>query len=65
MHVAYVTIDAVIDLRWTRKRYPDKPDDFFIKPEEIADEVFHVANQSKGRGVLMWRYDHMPKIGRV
>ena len=48
VHVAYVTIDAVIDLRWTRKRNPDKPDDYFIKPEEIAGEVFHIAHQPKG-----------------
>ncbi len=48
IHVAYVTIDAVIDLRWTRKRQPDKPDDYFIKPEEIAGEVYHIAHQPKG-----------------
>ena len=48
VHVAYVTIDAVIDLRWTRKRQPDKPDDFFIKPEEIAGEVYHIAHQPRG-----------------
>lgn len=48
VHVAYVTIDAVIDLRWTRKRYAGKPDDFFIKPEEIAGEIYHIAHQPKG-----------------
>ena len=48
VHVAYVTIDAVIDLRWTRKRSPEKPDDYFIKPEEIAGEVYHIAHQPKG-----------------
>ena len=48
VHVAYVTIDAVIDLRWTRARSPDKPDDYFIKPEEIAAEIFHIAQQPKG-----------------
>lgn len=53
VHVAYVTIDAVIDLRWTRKRYSDKPDHFFIKPDEIADEIFHVAHQPKGA----WSFD--------
>ena len=53
IHVAYVTIDAVIDLRWTRKRSPEKPDDFFIKPDEIADEVFHLAHQPKGA----WSFD--------
>jgi NAD(P)-dependent dehydrogenase (short-subunit alcohol dehydrogenase family) len=47
VHVAYVLIDAVIDLEWTRKRYPDAPDDFFIKPGTIADEVWHVAHQER------------------
>ena len=30
VHVAYITIDAAIDLEWTRKAWPDKPDEFFI-----------------------------------
>jgi short-subunit dehydrogenase len=47
VHVAYVTIDAVIDLEWTRKRYPDKPDDFFIKPQAIADEIWRVVHQHR------------------
>ena len=48
IHVAYIVIDAVIDLRWTRKRNPEKPDDYFIKPEEIAGEVYHIAHQPRG-----------------
>src|SRR5271170_2710797 len=47
VHVAYVLIDAVIDLEWTRKRFADAPDDFFIKPAAIADEVWHVAHQDR------------------
>jgi NAD(P)-dependent dehydrogenase (short-subunit alcohol dehydrogenase family) len=47
VHVAYVLIDAVIDLEWTRKRFPDAPDEFFIKPAAIADEVWHVAHQDR------------------
>jgi short-subunit dehydrogenase len=47
VHAAYVMIDAVIDLEWTRKRWPDAPDDFFIKPAAIADEVWHVAHQDR------------------
>lgn len=47
VHVAYVVIDAVIDLAWTRKRYPDAPDGFFIKPAAIADEVWHVIHQDR------------------
>ena len=32
VHVGYVAIDAVIDLAWTRRRSPDRPDDFYCKP---------------------------------
>jgi NAD(P)-dependent dehydrogenase (short-subunit alcohol dehydrogenase family) len=47
VHVAYVLIDAVIDLEWTRKRFAGAPDDFFIKPAAIADEIWHVAHQDR------------------
>ena len=47
IHVAYVLIDAVIDLEWTRKRWPEAPDDFFIKPAAIADEIWHVVHQDR------------------
>jgi len=47
VHVAYVLIDAVIDLEWTRKRWPDAPDAFFIKPVAIAEEIWHVAHQDR------------------
>ena len=54
IHVAYITIDAAIDLEWTRKAWPEKPDDFFIKPDDIADEVWHIVHQSKSA----WTFDH-------
>ena len=48
IHVAYVNIDAVIDVPWTRDRFfPDKPDEFFISPRSIAAEVYHVAHQPR------------------
>jgi len=47
VHVAYVLIDAVIDLEWTRKRFANAPDDFFITPAAIADEIWHVAHQPR------------------
>ncbi len=47
VHVAYIVIDAVIDLEWTRKRYAEVPDSFFIKPAAIADEIWHVIHQDK------------------
>lgn len=45
IHVAYLVIDAVIDLEWTRRRMPDQPDDFFIRPDAIAENVWHVTHQ--------------------
>jgi short-subunit dehydrogenase len=47
IHVAYLVIDAVIDVPWTRERFKDQPDDFFIKPTAIADELWHVAHQDR------------------
>jgi NAD(P)-dependent dehydrogenase (short-subunit alcohol dehydrogenase family) len=47
VHVAYVVIDAVIDLEWTRKMFNDKPDEYFIKPSAIADTTWHVAHQDR------------------
>jgi NAD(P)-dependent dehydrogenase (short-subunit alcohol dehydrogenase family) len=47
VHVAYVVIDAVIDVPWARERFKDKPDHFFIAPAAIADEVWHVTNQPR------------------
>lgn len=47
VHVAYLIIDAVIDVPWARQRLPEKPDNFFISPRSIAAEVFHLAHQPK------------------
>ena len=48
VHVAYVVIDAVIDLEWTRAM-ASKPagDPFFIQPSAIADEIWHVVHQDR------------------
>jgi NAD(P)-dependent dehydrogenase (short-subunit alcohol dehydrogenase family) len=45
IHVAYVLIDAVIDVPRMRERLPDAPDHFFIKPSAIADELWHLYKQ--------------------
>src|SRR5262249_19409962 len=47
IHVAYLVIDAVIDLEWTRRMFSGHPDEFFIQPTAIADEVWHVAHQQR------------------
>ena len=47
VHVAFVGIDAVIDVPWTRKRFADKPDSFFCRPADIAAECWHLAHQPR------------------
>ncbi|MGY4623359.1 SDR family NAD(P)-dependent oxidoreductase [Bradyrhizobium sp. USDA 4486] len=47
VHVSYLVIDAVIDLAWTRERFRGKPDDFFIKPAAIAEELWHIVHQDR------------------
>lgn len=47
IHVALVIIDGVVDLPRTRKRFPDKPDSFFLKPEAIAETYYHLSQQDK------------------
>lgn len=47
VHVAYLIIDAAIDVPWQRQLQPDKPDDYFISPASIAAEVYHLAHQPR------------------
>ena len=47
VHVAYVVIDALIDMPFARRRFGDKPDEVFAKPEELAEEIFHTAHQPR------------------
>ena len=55
VHVAYLAIDAVIDVPWTRKAQPDKPDAYFCKPADIADECWHIVHQPRSA----WTFDVM------
>jgi len=55
VHVAYLAIDAVIDVPWTRKRQPDKPDSYFCLPKDIADECWHLVHQPRSA----WTFDVM------
>jgi NAD(P)-dependent dehydrogenase (short-subunit alcohol dehydrogenase family) len=47
IHVAYVVVDAVIDVPWTRKAFADRPDDFFCRPDAIADTIYQLAHQDR------------------
>jgi len=54
VHVAYVVIDAVIDVPWTRRAFAGKPDSFFMQPAAIAGEIWHLAHQDRSA----WSFLH-------
>lgn len=47
IHVSLVIIDGIIDLERTRKRMPDKPDDFFMQATDIAETVWQTTCQNR------------------
>jgi NAD(P)-dependent dehydrogenase (short-subunit alcohol dehydrogenase family) len=47
IHVALVIIDGVVDLPATRKMMPDKPDDFFVKPDDVAATLHWLSGQPR------------------
>ena len=47
IHVAYVIVDGVIDMPVTRGFFGDRPDEFFLKPDAIAETVYHLARQDR------------------
>jgi NAD(P)-dependent dehydrogenase (short-subunit alcohol dehydrogenase family) len=47
IHVAYVIIDAVVDMPASRRMLPDEPKDFFAQPGDIAESVFFLTRQPR------------------
>jgi NAD(P)-dependent dehydrogenase (short-subunit alcohol dehydrogenase family) len=47
IHVALVVVDGVIDIPRTRELFADRGDDFFLKPEAIAETVYQLVHQDR------------------
>lgn len=47
IHVALLIIDGIIDIPRTREMFPDKANNFFVQPGDIADTFYHLARQKK------------------
>lgn len=47
IHVAVVIIDGIVDLARTREAMPDKPDDFFVKPHDVAETILWLSRQPR------------------
>jgi len=45
IHVTHVILDGVVYTPATREMMPDKPDDYFIQPDDIADVLVHLTQQ--------------------
>jgi NAD(P)-dependent dehydrogenase (short-subunit alcohol dehydrogenase family) len=45
IHVSLIIVDGVVDLPRTRALMKDKPDEFFIAPDDVADTAFHLTTQ--------------------
>ncbi len=47
VHVAIVIIDGMVNLPRTRARMPEKSDDFFVQPEDVAATAHWLAHQPR------------------
>jgi NAD(P)-dependent dehydrogenase (short-subunit alcohol dehydrogenase family) len=47
IHVSLVIIDGVVDTPSTRTMFPDKPDDYFMQPEDVSKVVLSIAEQTR------------------
>jgi len=47
IHVSLIMIDAVVDLPRTRRSMPDKPESFFLKPDDMAASAVWLAQQPR------------------
>ena len=47
IHVALIVVDGVVDLPATRAWMKDKPDSFFIQPNDVADTALYLARQPR------------------
>jgi len=47
VHVSVIIVDGVVDLERTRKMLADKPDSFFIKPDDVADTAYWLTRQPR------------------
>jgi NAD(P)-dependent dehydrogenase (short-subunit alcohol dehydrogenase family) len=47
IHVALIVIDAVVDLPRIRQALTDKPDDFFLRPDDMAATAVWLSQQPR------------------
>lgn len=45
VHVSLIVVDGIVDEPLMRAKLPDKPDSYFVKPEDIADTAVMLTRQ--------------------
>jgi NAD(P)-dependent dehydrogenase (short-subunit alcohol dehydrogenase family) len=58
IHVSYIVIDGLIGTDAVKTMFSDKPDDFFLNPNDIAETIINVTNQN--RTTWTFEYDIRP-----
>jgi NAD(P)-dependent dehydrogenase (short-subunit alcohol dehydrogenase family) len=47
VHICLIVLDGVVDLPRTRAMLKDKPDEFFVAPDDLADTAFLLTTQRR------------------
>lgn len=47
IHVSLVIVDGIVDEPMMRAKLKDKPDEFFVKPADIADTLVMLTRQQR------------------
>ncbi|MCO5102060.1 MAG: SDR family NAD(P)-dependent oxidoreductase [Burkholderiaceae bacterium] len=47
IHVALIAVDAIVDMPRTRRSMPDKPDSFFLRPDDMAASAVWLSKQPR------------------
>lgn len=53
IHVALVIVDGIVDEPLMRAKLADRPDEFFVKPEDIADTLMQLVWQRRS----VWSFE--------
>ena len=46
IHVSLIIVDGIIDEPLMRTKMPDKPESFFVKPDDVAETAFMLTRQN-------------------
>jgi NAD(P)-dependent dehydrogenase (short-subunit alcohol dehydrogenase family) len=53
IHVSLVIVDGVIAIPGQREKMADKPDSFFVQPDDIADTALYLTRQPRS----VWSFE--------